>query len=134
MSAPEILKELEGGALLDPVPGHTRQDHAVAWFVGTIAVGRVDINELIARAGVVSAEVEKGWAAKAVSEFPITPTPGCAVIAGPGQLGIGGVTRPKIQHALDAEQSAGFAALLASALKDLVFEKLAIFVHDPKRG
>src|SRR4029453_9439 len=72
-----------GGAVAEAILGDAAQDHAVGALVGAVAILRIDIDVVVASAGVGFAEIQEGGAAEARFEFPIGPLPGAAFIARP---------------------------------------------------
>src|SRR5439155_9963008 len=58
-------QEFVSGAFTDAILGHTCEDHAVGGLVGAVVVVRVDVDEGVARPGVVAAEVQEGRTAEA---------------------------------------------------------------------
>src|SRR5206468_1083955 len=107
----EAAEELVGGALGDPVLRHARQHHAVGWLISAVRVVRVDVDPTVPGAGVVLAEIEEGRAAEAGGEFPTGPLPRLAVVFRPGELRVAGVACPQVEHAADAEDTAGLLRL-----------------------
>src|SRR5437867_10364483 len=53
--------------------------------------------------------------AEARGEVPVGPLPRPGVVGGPGELRIARVARPQVEHAVHAQQPAGFLAFLALA-------------------
>src|SRR5687768_3236524 len=76
-------------------------------------VVRVGVNELIAGAGVVAAEVDEAHHAE-LREGPAGEGPGGGVVGGPGELGGGavvvGVAEPHVESPFDGEQAPTFFA------------------------
>ncbi len=83
---PGLLVELVGPAVADPAARDASQDDAVGREVRAVGIVRVDVDEVVAGAGVVLAEVEEGGAAEAGGELPVGPCPGRAVVGRPGEL------------------------------------------------
>ena len=92
-----------------------RQNHAVARGVGALGIVRVDIDELVASPGVVFTEVQEGWSAETVGEFPSGQAPVRPVVPREGELGIAAVAEPCIEHAFHHEHAAGLVAARAIA-------------------
>src|SRR5262245_38777938 len=108
-------EKLIGLAAADLLFRNARQHHLVRGFVSAVRVRRIYVNKAIARAGVIPAEVDERRAAEATREFPIAPGPGRAMVAGPGELRIGRVPRPEIEHAVHHQCAARFRAGFAFA-------------------
>src|SRR5690348_2330155 len=103
-------EELIGIAFLDAPFRHAGQNHTVGRYVRAVGIVGVDVDERVAGAGVVLAEVKERRAAEALHEFPVGPLPRLAVVLRPGELRVASVACPQIQHALDTENAAGLLA------------------------
>ena len=95
-------KKFVGGSLAQFRLWHTRHDKSIRAIVRAIGIVRVNVNEVVTRASVVFAEVQKCWAAKTFLERPVRPRPRGAMIGGPAQLRIGGISNEQVENAIHA--------------------------------
>src|SRR5262245_31821859 len=79
----EAGEELVGVAIAEALLRGAGQHHPVGGRVGVVGVGRIGVDEAVARPRVVAAEVEEGGTAEARRELPARAGPGGAVVSGP---------------------------------------------------
>src|ERR1035437_867258 len=89
--------KLPGFALTNPVLRYSCQHHTVVAFVRRRPILRVGVNKAVARARIVSSEIEKSRRSKAGLHLE-SPLPRLAPILRPQQLRIRHVTHPQVEN------------------------------------